>query len=74
VQSKAFPRAATEITMTCITYLSFDTFSQKVDDTINLFYQNSFLDYAVEYCLVHARGRPESEIKDVILEFLGNSS
>ncbi|KAJ7453168.1 hypothetical protein FB451DRAFT_1565720 [Mycena latifolia] len=74
VQASAFPRAATEITLACITYLSFDTLSQNVHDPMNLFHQHSFLDYAVEYCLVHARGRPESDIKDTILSFLAKSS
>ncbi|KAJ7453166.1 hypothetical protein FB451DRAFT_1565719 [Mycena latifolia] len=74
VQGTAFPHAATEITLACITYLSFDTLSQNVHDPMNLFHQHSFLDYAVEYCLAHARGRPESDIKDTILSFLAKSS
>ncbi|KAJ6563734.1 hypothetical protein DFH09DRAFT_479120 [Mycena vulgaris] len=76
VHARDFPRAQTDITMTCITYLSFDIFSQALDDalTLNLFRRNSLLDYAVEYCLVHARGRPEWDIRDSILSFLSNSS
>ncbi|KAJ6521464.1 hypothetical protein DFH09DRAFT_997607 [Mycena vulgaris] len=74
VQTRDFPRAQTDITMTCITYLSFDIFSQDLHDPLDLFRKHSLLDYAVEYCLMHARGRPESEIKESILSFLANSS
>jgi hypothetical protein len=35
---------------------------------------NSFLHYAVKYCLVHARGEAETEIPDQILGFLRNCS
>ncbi|KAJ6563634.1 hypothetical protein DFH09DRAFT_1364040 [Mycena vulgaris] len=72
VQHNIFPHAQTEITMTCITYVSFNIFSQHLRDPMNLFYQNSLLDYAVEYCLIHARGQPEVHIKQVILAFLAN--
>ncbi|KAJ7453091.1 hypothetical protein FB451DRAFT_1185350 [Mycena latifolia] len=74
LQATTFLHASTEITMTCITYLSFNTFSQNVHNPMILFHQHSFLDYAVEYGLAHARGRPESDIKDSILSFLWNSS
>ncbi|KAJ7453162.1 hypothetical protein FB451DRAFT_1100503 [Mycena latifolia] len=70
IQATAFPRAATEITTTCITYLSFDILSQRAHDPMALFHEYSLLDYAVEYCLIHARGRPESDIKGTILTFL----
>ncbi|KAJ7706762.1 ankyrin repeat-containing domain protein [Mycena rosella] len=75
VQSRVFPHAAIEITTTCITYLSFDTFSQTVaSDPMDLFYRNSLLDYAVEYCLIHARGQPELHIPQFILDFLADCS
>ncbi|KAJ6496284.1 ankyrin repeat-containing domain protein [Mycena sanguinolenta] len=71
-----FPHASTAITMTCITYLSFEGFIDKLnrDNPMNLFMKHGFLDYAVEYCFVHARGDPEEQIKDEILAFLGNCS
>ncbi|KAJ7453089.1 ankyrin repeat-containing domain protein [Mycena latifolia] len=72
VQSSVFPQAQMEITTTCITYLSFDTFWQNPRDPMSLFHQNSFLDYAVEYCLIHARGEPEVYIKQSILSFLAD--
>ncbi|KAF7368697.1 Ankyrin repeat-containing protein [Mycena venus] len=74
VLATAFPDASTEITRMCITYLNFDTFSQNAHDPMSLFHQISFLDYAVEYGLAHARGRPESDIQDLILSFLSNCS
>ncbi|KAJ6521468.1 ankyrin repeat-containing domain protein [Mycena vulgaris] len=74
IQARLFPNDSTEITMTCITYLSFDIFSQDIHDPMGLFHQNSLLDYAVEFCLIHARGRPESDIKDTILSFLAKST
>jgi hypothetical protein len=60
------PHAPTKITMTCITYLSFQ--SPRVHE------QFSFLDYAVEFCLIHARGEPETGIKQLIMSFLANCS
>ncbi|KAJ6521474.1 hypothetical protein DFH09DRAFT_215646 [Mycena vulgaris] len=74
VQAREFPHAQTDITMTCITYLSFDIFSRDLHDPLDLFRKHSLLDYAVEYCLMHARGRPELEIKESVLSFLANSS
>ncbi|KAJ6526214.1 hypothetical protein DFH09DRAFT_1371675 [Mycena vulgaris] len=74
IQDRVFPHASTEITTTCITYLSFEVFSQHVHDPMSLFHQFSLLDYAVEYCLLHARGPPESNIKDSIHRFLKNFS
>ncbi|KAJ7485603.1 ankyrin repeat-containing domain protein [Mycena latifolia] len=71
VQSNIFPQAKMEITTTCITYLSFDTIRQN-SDPMSLFRQNSLLDYAVEYCLIHARGEPEVQIKQSILSFLAD--
>ncbi|KAJ6496280.1 ankyrin repeat-containing domain protein [Mycena sanguinolenta] len=69
-----FPHASTEITMTCITYLSFEGFIDKLnrDNPMTLSKTHAFLDYAVEYCFVHARGDSEEHIKDEILAFLGN--
>ncbi|KAF7364328.1 ANK-REP-REGION domain-containing protein [Mycena sanguinolenta] len=71
-----FPHASTEITMTCITYLSFEGFLDKLnrDNPLTLFKNHAFLDYAAEYCFVHARGDPEEQIRDEILAFLGNCS
>ncbi|KAJ7481685.1 ankyrin repeat-containing domain protein [Mycena latifolia] len=72
VQSTIFPHAATEITATCITYLSFDVFSRNEHASMPLFRRNPFLKYAVEYCLIHARGLAEVRIKQLILAFLAD--
>ncbi|KAJ7453124.1 hypothetical protein FB451DRAFT_1185377 [Mycena latifolia] len=74
IRARRFPRASEDITRTCITYLFFDAFLQQVHDPMHLLHQNSLLDYAVEYCLIHARGQPESDSKDLILSFLLNCS
>ncbi|KAJ6563631.1 hypothetical protein DFH09DRAFT_478332 [Mycena vulgaris] len=74
IQADAFPRAQTEIASVCITYLSFDVFSSKIDDRTKRLFPNSLLDYCVDYCLTHARGQPESDIRPLILSFLKNCS
>ncbi|KAJ7144579.1 ankyrin repeat-containing domain protein [Mycena epipterygia] len=73
VQARLFPHAQTTITTTCITYLSFPVLLDSTDDW-NHYEKHSFLDYAVQYALIHARGQPESDIRDMILWFLGNCS
>ncbi|KAJ7453113.1 ankyrin repeat-containing domain protein [Mycena latifolia] len=74
VQADGFPRAQTEIASVCITYLSFKVFSPKKHDHNNHLFPKSFLDYSVDYCLMHARGQPESDIRHLILSFLENCS
>ncbi|KAJ7885709.1 hypothetical protein B0H14DRAFT_3734784, partial [Mycena olivaceomarginata] len=77
VQSTIFPYAQRTITLVCMTYmhLTFQKLPTPLPDSEwHHFTANPFLDYAIEYCLVHARGKPETEIQDKILEFLGNCS
>ncbi|KAJ7143051.1 ankyrin repeat-containing domain protein [Mycena epipterygia] len=76
IQSSEFSGASIHITMICITYLSFEVFIRNVhnDDPKKLLHENPFLNYAVEYCLIHVRGEPESQLRDTILSFLGNCS
>ncbi|KAJ7605877.1 ankyrin repeat-containing domain protein [Roridomyces roridus] len=69
LQVDAFPNATSHITATCITYLSFEA---QTRNTYHLITRKSFLQYAVEYCLVHARGEPEALIRDAILAFLAD--
>ncbi|KAJ7019278.1 ankyrin repeat-containing domain protein [Mycena alexandri] len=77
VQAREFLDAATDITRTCITFLSFDVFVQEQDvrsrRDLDSPHQHPFLGYAVQYTLIHARGRPESEISPLILSFLTNN-
>ncbi|KAJ7242067.1 hypothetical protein C8J57DRAFT_1477581 [Mycena rebaudengoi] len=77
VQPLRFPDAQTQLTGTCITYLSFDTITNlppifKTSDATRKEYP--FLDYAISYCLVHARGIPELQIQGSILSFLSHAS
>ncbi|KAJ7877830.1 hypothetical protein B0H13DRAFT_2668241 [Mycena leptocephala] len=76
MQSTLFPYAQCEITLICMTYmrLTSEASLSKLEDPVELLDANPFFDYAVEYCLVHARGKAETEIPDQILEFLGNCS
>ncbi|KAJ7922682.1 ankyrin repeat-containing domain protein [Mycena leptocephala] len=85
-QAQNFLRASTEITMTCITYLSYPFFEeflqqaklgalhyrnrQQVID--RLFHQNPLLDYAVTYWFAHANEQTQIGIRSSILSFLEN--
>ncbi|KAJ7434359.1 ankyrin repeat-containing domain protein [Mycena latifolia] len=71
IHTREFPLASAEITVTCITYLSFVGLAANLHDPTKLFH---FLDYAVEYCLIHARGSPEISVRDKILTFLESCS
>ncbi|KAJ7159103.1 ankyrin repeat-containing domain protein [Mycena crocata] len=77
VQTRDFPDASTQITLTCITYLCFETFSPKIQGpdspiSTNLFRDHHLLDYAVKYCLIHAHGEAEINIRSHILVFIRN--
>ncbi|KAF8139254.1 ankyrin repeat-containing domain protein [Mycena galopus ATCC 62051] len=74
VHTSMFPRPPSEIPVTCFTYMSlvFKVFSHLLRNEFLLFTYNPFLHYTVEYCLVHARGQPEVDIKHEILAFLAN--
>jgi ankyrin repeat protein len=76
VQTSLFPHAQSDISRTCFTYMSliFQAFPHLLQRESHLFTHNPFLHYTVEYCLVHARGDPETRIKDSILSFLANCS
>ncbi|KAJ6531033.1 hypothetical protein B0H19DRAFT_1273269 [Mycena capillaripes] len=71
IQDRHFPNAHTEITGACITYLSFEKFAKPRNlEVEELFDENPLLEYALLFCLIHARGEPELRIKDNILLFL----
>ncbi|KAJ7831588.1 hypothetical protein B0H14DRAFT_2365099 [Mycena olivaceomarginata] len=76
VQTSLFPHSQSEITLTCITYMSltFEAFPHMLQQPLLLFAYNPFLHYTVEYCLVHARGEPETRITHSILSFLAHCS
>ncbi|KAJ7241265.1 ankyrin repeat-containing domain protein [Mycena rebaudengoi] len=68
VQPIHFPEAQTEITRTCLTYISYNN-----DVPKNLYQQPGLLSYASSYCLLHAAGEPELVLKDGIIQFLGDA-
>ncbi|KAJ7772855.1 ankyrin repeat-containing domain protein [Mycena maculata] len=73
IQARAFPHSQSAITTTCIAFLTFEALLENMHNP-NLLHQYDFLDYAVEYSLIHARGEPEIEIQQTILTFLANCS
>ncbi|KAJ7835018.1 hypothetical protein B0H14DRAFT_2450271 [Mycena olivaceomarginata] len=75
VQPTQFPKAQVDITATCLTYLSLDTWTDfRADFPQELLQAHPFISYAEEYCLVHARGSPELQLKSRILDFLNHCS
>ncbi|KAF8207721.1 ankyrin repeat-containing domain protein [Mycena galopus ATCC 62051] len=77
IQAEQFPDAQTEITRTLLTFLSFDDFASS-------FWGNSArhphlpinplaLHHYSQYCLIHARGQPEVQLRSMITEFLGRA-
>jgi hypothetical protein len=75
IQMDRFPAAQTEITSRCLTYLSFQVFSNfpRNLSQYQLLHKHPFLAYA-KYCLVHAQGQPEVVLKARIIEFLQRAS
>jgi hypothetical protein len=72
IQALLFPDAQTEITCTLLTLLAFDGFpdSSWTDWETDL---PPLIQYS-QYCLVHAAGRPEGELRKSLLEFLHSAS
>jgi ankyrin repeat protein len=66
IQSQHFPYAQTVITQSLLTYLTFDYIANSSWTTD----PPPLLDYA-QYCLVHATGEPEAQLRTMIIEFLG---
>ncbi|KAF7343474.1 Ankyrin repeat domain-containing protein [Mycena venus] len=74
VRAQRFPDAQTVITAACLTYLSFDVFANPSQHHRYQTYKGyMFLPYAAEYCLIHAKGEPESSLKDEIVQFLSDA-
>ncbi|KAF8214458.1 ankyrin repeat-containing domain protein [Mycena galopus ATCC 62051] len=71
IQAEQFPDAQTDITRTLLTLLAFDGFpdSSWSDWDIDL---PPLIDYS-QYCLVHAAGKPEGPLRNMIVEFLGRA-
>ncbi|KAJ7218764.1 ankyrin repeat-containing domain protein [Mycena rebaudengoi] len=75
VQPSRFPRAQTEITSQCLTYISFEDFRGPLrpQNTWSLYHKHKLLSYASHYCLLHAAGEPEVHLRESIIDFLGNA-
>jgi hypothetical protein len=75
IQPDRFPFAQTTIVNTCLTYLSFEEF-EKLPETWDgkerLVTNHPFLGYA-QYCLMHAKGLPETHLQARLLDFLLNA-
>ncbi|KAJ6523135.1 hypothetical protein DFH09DRAFT_1421112, partial [Mycena vulgaris] len=72
IQADQFPLAQTKIVSTCLTYLSFKEFENlptSWQEQIGLIPKHPFLEYA-QYCLLHAKGQPELELRNKIIFFL----
>lgn len=73
-----FPGAQTEIARTCLTYISFDEFSQGPSPNDDAFHDRMeacpLLQYASRYWVHHARDNPEVEIRALALAFLKQDS
>ncbi|KAJ6461205.1 hypothetical protein DFH09DRAFT_1495465, partial [Mycena vulgaris] len=72
IQSDQFPLAQTKIVSACLTYLSFKKFANlptSWEERRGLIPKHPFLEYA-QYCLLHAKGQPELELRNKIILFL----
>ncbi|KAJ7270945.1 ankyrin repeat-containing domain protein [Mycena rebaudengoi] len=65
VRPTRFPEAQTEITRSCLTYISYNN--------VPHYWEQGLLSYASTYCLLHAAGEPELVLKDSIIQFLGDA-
>ncbi|KAJ7291345.1 ankyrin repeat-containing domain protein [Mycena rebaudengoi] len=74
VQPSRFPRAQTEITSQCLTYISFQDFrGHKSRDQPSLYRKYKLLSYTSHYCLLHAAGEPEVHLQERIIDFLSDA-
>ncbi|KAJ7362830.1 hypothetical protein DFH08DRAFT_841545 [Mycena albidolilacea] len=67
IQTEQFPDAQMEITRTLLTFLAFDGLP---DSSWNIRKLPPLVEYS-QYCLLHAIGKPEVQLQNMILEFLG---
>jgi hypothetical protein len=69
IQTEKFPDAQTEITRTLLTFLAFDGYPDSSWKSGNL---PPLVEYS-QYCLAHAAGQPEDQLKENLLAFLGQA-
>ncbi|KAJ7020740.1 ankyrin repeat domain-containing protein [Mycena alexandri] len=69
IQAQQFPDAQMEITCTLLTFLAFDGYPDSFRD---LRYLPPLAEYS-QYCLAHATGQPEVQLREILLKFLGEA-
>ncbi|KAJ7318054.1 ankyrin repeat-containing domain protein [Mycena albidolilacea] len=69
IQALLFPNAQTEITCTLLTFLALDGYPD-LSWTVNRASVPPLVEYS-QYCLAHVAGKPEVQIRESLLEFLG---
>jgi hypothetical protein len=83
IQAQRFPDAQTEITHTLLTFLAFDVFPNSLHSRRTQGFAFGLarrrqpelpplLEYS-QYCLEHAAGQPEAQLRSMIVEFLGRA-
>ncbi|KAF7369563.1 ANK-REP-REGION domain-containing protein [Mycena venus] len=72
IQAQLFPHAQTEITYTLLTLLAFDGYPESAWAS-HLTELPPLIEYS-QYCLAHAAGQPEIQLRDMLLRFLGQAS
>ncbi|KAJ7318937.1 hypothetical protein DFH08DRAFT_1086305 [Mycena albidolilacea] len=83
IQAQRFPDAQTEITRTLLTFLAFDVFPNSLPSRRTQGFAFGLarrrqpelpplLEYS-QYCLEHAAGQPEAQLRSMIVEFLGRA-
>ncbi|KAJ6536872.1 hypothetical protein B0H19DRAFT_1003807, partial [Mycena capillaripes] len=71
IQTDQFPHAQTDITQTLLTLLAFDDF---VDRSWNHWHiLPPLLEYS-QYCLIHAAGQPETQLRSMIFNFVSKAN
>ena len=75
IRDSRFPTAQADITLTCLTYLSFDhpayfLFGRRSDEYRVSSNKTPFLAYAAKYWPDHVRASPETNSKELILQIL----
>ncbi|KAJ7742082.1 ankyrin repeat-containing domain protein [Mycena metata] len=66
IQAVLFPDAQTEITHTLLTFLAFDKYPHTYWKPWDL---PPLAEYS-QYCLAHAAGQPEAQLREILLKFL----
>ncbi|KAJ7024967.1 ankyrin repeat-containing domain protein [Mycena alexandri] len=69
IQAQQFPDAQMEITCTLLTFLAFDGYPDSFRNSDDI---PPLAEYS-QYCLAHAAGQPEVQLREILLKFLGEA-